>query len=291
MTKCSLCEKESTLEVSHIIPKFITKWLLKTGVGYLRGNRNPNLRLQDGIKKHFLCGNCEDLFEKAETYYANNIFFPVVNNTVETFNYNEKHLYFVISVIWRIYKESIELFDSQMPHYNKIVDAEKKWRNYLLGKSKLENYNTIHLLVGVDLVDKNEAKKHGIILPKRLIQYMARGIDADLSYNNDLCFFYLKFPRFIYIMPFCGISNEKMINSIIYPNGGLFDINQTRIENPIFGNYFLNRAKVSQKIFDELSVNQRQKMNENIEKKWPSTKDTDIRRIANYSQKHYPDLD
>jgi hypothetical protein len=66
--QCRLCLKQSELENSHIIPSFLYRWLKETsGTGFLRFGRNPNRRVQDGLKEYWLCPTCEDLLGKWET--------------------------------------------------------------------------------------------------------------------------------------------------------------------------------------------------------------------------------
>jgi len=74
--KCALCNKESDLRVSHIIPRFVSVWLKQTSAtGFLRGTKNPEKRMQDLPKLPFLCGDCKQNFSKLENYFAKNIFF------------------------------------------------------------------------------------------------------------------------------------------------------------------------------------------------------------------------
>ena len=49
--KCRLCEQESDLQESHIIPKFVCAYLKDTSpTGKIREANNVNKRKQDGIK-------------------------------------------------------------------------------------------------------------------------------------------------------------------------------------------------------------------------------------------------
>ncbi|MCT4631371.1 MAG: hypothetical protein N4A76_01385 [Firmicutes bacterium] len=65
--ECKLCNESNELELSHIIPKFVYKWIKRTSTtGGIRNSDNPNIRAQDGDKIDFLCGKCEDLFSVYE---------------------------------------------------------------------------------------------------------------------------------------------------------------------------------------------------------------------------------
>src|ERR1035437_4486865 len=104
MGRCLLCQNQRALRKSHLIPKYIFKWLKDTGSGHLRSCENLNLRIQDGPKHHLLCQDCKDLFSGFETYFAKQIFYPIVNEGATIFCYNEKLQKFVISVLWRLIK-------------------------------------------------------------------------------------------------------------------------------------------------------------------------------------------
>ncbi|SDX41543.1 hypothetical protein [Paenibacillus sp. PDC88] len=74
--KCALCENESDLMQSHIIPKFVFRYLKKASfTGRLRNVSTPNNPLQDGDKMSLLCAQCESLFNANETQFANQVFF------------------------------------------------------------------------------------------------------------------------------------------------------------------------------------------------------------------------
>ena len=66
LSACALCQDKSELELSHIIPKFVLRYLKETSAGFLRSAENPNTVVQDGEKHYMLCGKCEDLFSKYE---------------------------------------------------------------------------------------------------------------------------------------------------------------------------------------------------------------------------------
>ena len=64
MDQCRLCKKRIMLEESHIIPKFIAKWLKKTSAtDYLRFMDTPNIRRQDLVKIKLLCKHVKIFFQ------------------------------------------------------------------------------------------------------------------------------------------------------------------------------------------------------------------------------------
>ena len=89
--QCKLCKKENnSKELSHIIPKFVFKKMVKTSkTGFLREVNSVNKRTQDGIKCEFLCDKCEDLLNNMETIFAKNIFNTMYTNNEFQYNCND----------------------------------------------------------------------------------------------------------------------------------------------------------------------------------------------------------
>ena len=65
ISSCRLCGATKELQESHILPGFVFRWKKETSAtGYLRFGQQPNLRVQDGVKLHLLCRDCERRFNK-----------------------------------------------------------------------------------------------------------------------------------------------------------------------------------------------------------------------------------
>ena len=56
---CALCDLETKLELSHVVPKMAVRNLKKTSVGNIRNSVNPNMVVQDSEKHYMLCEKCE----------------------------------------------------------------------------------------------------------------------------------------------------------------------------------------------------------------------------------------
>lgn len=89
MAICKLCGKEATLQSSHIIPKFVFKWMKSTGSQYFREGIRPNARAQDGQKVELLCFSCEQLIGASEKWFAEHIFYDFLTDKKEVFVYQE----------------------------------------------------------------------------------------------------------------------------------------------------------------------------------------------------------
>ncbi len=112
---CALCGTYSTLQKSHMIPKFVAEWVKKTSeTGYLRDAIRPNQRIQDFPKFRLLCAKCENIFSQWENQFAREIFIPFQDKKQKSFIYEEWLLSFIISLAWRgatIFAEDIEQDD------------------------------------------------------------------------------------------------------------------------------------------------------------------------------------
>lgn len=67
---CVLCERRTTLRLSHIVPKWAYSWGKAEGV--LVGDYkslNVRTRDQDGTKEYLLCDKCEGSLSRAEAYF------------------------------------------------------------------------------------------------------------------------------------------------------------------------------------------------------------------------------
>ena len=107
--ECKFCldDCEQLIE-SHIVPKFIYRWIKKTSTtGRLRDFKNIDRPVQDGLKVKFLCEKCEVDFSLVEKYFSENIFLPIANKNGDFSSLNleqEKFRKFLVSVIWRVAK-------------------------------------------------------------------------------------------------------------------------------------------------------------------------------------------
>jgi len=139
---CALCKKENcVLELSHIIPKFVFRRIIKKSItGFMRNPFNPNERIQDGDKQYLLCGDCEDLFNTTETIFANKIFHLYKAGTLKEFEYEEWLNLFISSVNWRILYLDILRFKADKSISNEklniLIKSEEILRDYLLGRRK-----------------------------------------------------------------------------------------------------------------------------------------------------------
>ena len=275
---CRLCKKQAALLQSHIYPKFIIKWLKDTGTGFVRSGQNMNQRRQDGFKVPLLCANCEKLFGKFETYFASSIFYPVVDRE-DNFAYDERLCKFVVSVMWRLMQHS--LIDDQigLPFFENVLRAEKEWAEYLLMNKPLNEFSHLHMWIGIDFSDEKEEVKK----PDRFIQYLARMLDAGITDNGeDFCMFYLKLPRFIFIVPLTLYDESKWINTRVNINAGHYYVRNAGIEDGAVGQFILGRPMELENAMSQMSKLQREKMRQAGVDNWEKYKDKDLGDILDY---------
>lgn len=156
---CALCKTHGPLEESHLIPKFVGRWLKKTSAtGRLRVATNANVPVQDLTKKPFLCGACEDRFSKLETQFSNEVFLPYVEGELdgmglkqfksEGYSYDEWLLQFLMSIQWRYVAWGREELERLTPRHRKLLDRfEEAARSYLLGSQCHTGRSETHLLL------------------------------------------------------------------------------------------------------------------------------------------------
>src|SRR6266496_6749141 len=96
---CRLCDRETVLEESHVVPGFVYKWLKDSSwTGALRCGLRPNKRVQDGYKFYWLCGTCEDRLNTWETTFASLVFYPFNKEEINTVSYDAWLLKFCTSI-------------------------------------------------------------------------------------------------------------------------------------------------------------------------------------------------
>lgn len=286
MNICTLCQKETKLELSHIIPKFVGKWLKDTSVtGYLRRSISPNQRTQDLIKIKLLCRECEKLFSKWETDFANNIFYPYVFSELDewgiaqgqlgSIRYKEWLLKFAVSLQWRNLMiadpitEFAGLCDQSKNHYSELlIKIAEKWRLYLLGEKNTSGEERHYLILLQNLM----AGKGWLPpnLSPQVNTYLLRSADSTLAISEKSIFIYTKLGPMVLIT---GIkpSSFKGMNDALIRKKGEFKTTQSLLNT--FVNQFIfvtrpNEALITHKISDA----QNKKIEKDISQKYESSK-------------------
>jgi hypothetical protein len=234
---CALCGSKSPLQLSHIVPRFIAKWLKDTSAtGFLRAG-NPSRRVQDTFKINLLCANCEELFSTWEKYFAEQIFYPFHEGSNELL-YDETMMKFAISLAWRLLRVNVfEFFDNpqKKEHAEIALDV---WKDYLLGKRTDPGPYEIHAFF-LDKLDTLTTE-----LPDSFLWYTLRSIDVIVkSADPSQIFTYAKLPGIllvssIYPTEFKGWNMSKVEKE------GKFALPQ-EITNPDTLQFLIDRARMT----------------------------------------------
>jgi hypothetical protein len=257
MDTCKLCLQNAELLNSHILPAFVFRWLKESaGNGHIRFGQNPNQRVQDGIKRYWLCASCEELFNRSETIFANDLFYPYLEASGKQFHYSRWLLHFCTSLSWRVLKLYLEdghLKDWDEVKLNQIIKAELVWREFLLGKRPHPDSFRQHLLP-LDQIQSTTGK-----VPPNINCYIMRAIDTDVCQGSDSIFTYVKLGRFI-ILGFIHEPNpNRWQGSKVNANKGIIEPKQYLFPRA-FGEYLNKKAKRAAELLNSVSNKQQNKI-------------------------------
>ena len=262
MNKCRLCHEEKKLEESHIIPKFIGKWLKKTSVtGYLRFNETPNVRRQDLIKIHLLCKTCEDILSADESHLANTIFHPYVNRSEDSYHlaYDQRLIRFCAGLSWRVLVYLTEHLNDE--DNIEIQKCKLKLENFLLKKdSNLDQYE--QHLIPLELNSQSPLNiKHS-----NVNSYFSRSVHIDLLELKNERIIYIKIPNFIIISNINYKYINKMRTSRIALKQGVIAPKAYNCPPEMYNYLDEKLTFIKENIHDEISNTQTQKILEDIKK-------------------------
>src|SRR5579871_192791 len=252
---CRLFGTQESLRKSHIYPAFVIDYFKKTGSKFLRRPKEPNVRLQDGLKIYLLSDKAEQRFSTSEKWFSEKIFIPYLEQNARAFNYDENLFYFCISFLWRILVLNLDFTPESKGKWfsSKLLEVENEWRDFLANYKFPQNFNNIQLLF-TDRVKNCSADAKGFDY------YTSRALDGTIITNEKESYLaiYAKLLRFIFwivIKTDMPYSNKDLL---INPLKGELKIPQ-RIEDDYFGGFLINRANEFEKL-QKPSENQQQKI-------------------------------
>lgn len=203
---CRLCERQSELQLSHVLPAFAFRWLRESsGNGHLRNSQEPNKRSQDGLKFYWLCAECEGLFSRHETAFAGRLFHPYLKASGQIFPYSSWLIQFCTSVSWRVlrfYRDEGHLKSWEPEALARIESAETTWRDTLLGRLPNPGEFQQHMLP-LDQISQTSGE-----FAPNINRYLMRAIHLDLCRGSKSIFTYAKLGRFIIL----GFIHEPQPN-------------------------------------------------------------------------------
>jgi hypothetical protein len=195
---CALCRSPATLRESHILPKFMVRWIQETSAtGKLRNAGNVRRRHQDGAKRQLLCGPCEQRFSGHERWFAESVFRPKVEGKDTRPPLHHTNLLpFVVSIAWRTAQVDAERLALRYPRHAKgIRRAVEAWRCFLTDSS-LPSGNHYFLALPDQVLAPDG--------PERLNWYLHRSLDLTALLVEHRPFIWWKAPGFAGLSPLGG---------------------------------------------------------------------------------------
>lgn len=261
---CRLCEQESDLQESHIIPKFIYAYLKDTSpTGKLREGQNINLRKQDGIKLNWLCKSCENTFSDWEKYFAEKIFHPLQEGTTPI-QYNEKFLKFCVSISWRVLKYIIEQ-DAVSYFSNEIQlsmqNTLTQWRKFLLDQTPNPGIHEQHFYNLSGTIENST-----LPASSNIHRYLQRTVAIDvINWGPKVVIVYAKFPGLI-LTGFINVENRNDFRDTkIHVKNGALAHKKISFPQQLW-DYINTKAEAAKKTKRSMSKKQKEKINADYRK-------------------------
>jgi len=259
LTPCALCQTPSQLQNSHIIPKFVGRWLKETGATpYLRQVENPNLRRQDLLTVPLLCTDCEGRFAVWENEFAREVFVPYNHEGKQSFVYGAWLLRFAVSLVWRIAVHELPLIRAHAPHYLAAVEgACEHWRLFLLGTAADPGPSEHHLFLMDTLSPATTVE-----VPNRFHWYVLRGVDGTLPFSQEQITAYAKLPGLLF---WSGIQPAALSgwSRTLIETSGVMAPPQT-IQDGAFAGFLLHRVEQATELMTGMSERQRAEIAQRI---------------------------
>ena len=263
MGQCALCRANKELQLSHIIPHFVGRKLIKTSPGNIRITKEPNKVAQDIEKHRLLCHDCEELFSAKERWFANTIFNPYQEHKKTVFNYDKNLTYFIISLSWKSLYRDLEEFSCDKEFSKEILmilfRAEQTMRDYLLGKRKDIDTIENHILFfdRIKYAQDLDASQHPSIV-------MHRSTSSYTVYNRKTSFTISNLMGILIVTFYSMDTNEYWNNTKIEIETGTIEAKNQKIVSVVGQEiqHWMNQTKEAQK---NISETQQKKILEKIQ--------------------------
>lgn len=257
--QCRHCGAETDLLHSHIIPKFVYRWIAKDGpTRYLRTNEAPNKRQQDGPKRFWLCAECEQLFGGFETEFARTIFHPTIERGHHPILYREWLMKFCVSISWRtlLLTKEIYGFDTWPDlHRAQAEMALKTWRAFLCGKITHPGEFEQHLLVFGAWTDPPPDA------PPNINFYLHTAIELDICLGSNIANTFVKFGPFILLGFFVLEHPSEWRSSKVQLKRGQVAAGKYRLPGT-FRDLLFEKARGMTQVYKQISPGQKELIND-----------------------------
>lgn len=262
MAKCALCGKEGTLRESHVLPAFVFRWLRERSVtGHIRHSDTPNRRVQDGLKKPWLCDDCETRFSRHETHFATKVFHPWLHGEQRA-AYDGWLLKFCVSISWRVLAHCKGL------NPNRSYTAEQEalarradvtWRSFLLDEIPHPGQFEQHLLI-FDIIAETDIPD----LPNNFNRYITGGVEMDMVGSERTLLTYAKLGRFC-IFGIIQKGPNKWEGTKVHVTHGLLEPRSVSIPHGLL-HLFKEKASLVDSVHQRISETQHGKIDSTVMK-------------------------
>jgi hypothetical protein len=258
---CAFCGKQALLRESHVLPAFIFRWLRnRSGVAsHLRHTDSPNRRVQDGLKFPWLCNDCEGHFNRYETAFANQVFYPW-HSGKQRIDYGNWLLKFCVTISWRVLKfargknKNPSYTDEQM----RLMDeAEARWRAFLNDDVPHPGDFEQHVLIFDTIADTNVPG-----LPNNFNRFMTGAVTLDIVGSRNSLMTFAKLGRFN-IFGIIQKGRGEWDGTKIHVRQGLLKPDKIVIPAGLL-DLFIEKAAHASKSIANISKLQRKKIDDNV---------------------------
>lgn len=260
---CAFCEEEKELQLSHIIPGFVIRWLRDTSAtGHVRVSHSPNQRVQDGWKAKMLCWDCEQLFGAWEKSFAELAFQPLHSDRAASIMYGSWLSRFAAAQSWRVlraYSLRNALSDHFSPPLLRAVErALARWKDFLLGRAQHPGSYELHAL-RVDIIQAGATHD----MPPNINRYLARAVDLDVVAGQKTAFVYSKLARIVIVGFIEMPSPRRWKGTRVSPVGGDFGIGDVAVPGEL-AHFFFDKARRMGVAAQQLSDQQQKRISDAV---------------------------
>jgi hypothetical protein len=264
LTACAFCEQPRALQLSHVLPSFVIRWLRETAAtGHIRVSHEPNRRIQDGWKARMLCAECEQLFSRWERAFAEGAFYPIHNSNAPAVSYGPWLAKFAAAQSWRTLRayQLRDALDDYLPPrlLTQVPKALDRWKAFLLDQHPHPAKFELHVL-RLDIIQSTDIPD----LPPMMNRYLYRAVDQDVPTSQTSAFVYSKLCRIV-ILGFIEMPGPRVWkNTRISPSHGSFGTGDTTVPAG-FLNFMAEKARELMVTGEQLSPRQMEKISHEVQ--------------------------
>lgn len=263
-SKCIRCRKAPPIQNSHVIPRFVFKWMIETGgTKYLRAGNAVNKRVQDGFKLPLLCEQCETKTSVFENTFSQRVFRPSVDSQSLPKKMGDPEYRFVASVHHRVqayfWRNSDDPSQYSEAEKRLLLKSISDLRRYLVGiRHSVRPMQLFLLPFGIGEFSKVQN------MPPNWHRYIRRHTEMDMIKSESGRMFgsYFKIGPWL---SFCLIKNEAQpwVGWELVPRS--IKLRSSRAILPSSLHDFLHdRASMAHKLVGTISETQKDKIEQAI---------------------------